>query len=576
MRIVAAEPLYFGSATRSLFGWLHPARAPARRMGLVLCNPLGHEAISAHRTYRHLAGMCAAAGIPALRFDYQGTGDSSGSEDDPDRLAEWHRSIEAAILALRTHGQVESVCLFGLRLGALLALRAAGDPLVCGVIAACPVVEGRRYLRELLALAGSGGDAPDLQRAAGFPVSTQTREALASLNLAGGSLTAAPTQVLLLNRSDLPADQALAGHLRTLGAQVTQRPFPGFAELMLDAHDSVVPHDALTDCVDWLIGLEAQCAGTRAASTAEPLPLARPPPVEAMERAVTLDAQTGLFGILTPAAPVRPRTAHVLLLLNAGAVHHIGPNRLYVRLARAAAEAGITAIRFDLPGLGDTPARAGVPENVVYPDDALTDLAVAIRYARETLGAGEITCAGICSGAYHGLKAAAAGLAVTRVVVINPLTFFWDEGQSLAQPSYRQVAEATRYRASSRSLQSWMKLLRGEVNLRRVAGVLSKRLAQRLNGVRREIARWLGLRLDKDLAAELRGIAQRDIRMHFVFSGLDPGFALLHEQAGSAVGRLQRGGKLRLTRIEGADHTFTQANAQRELEATLLNLLAGS
>ena len=57
---------------------------------------MGEEGRAAHRTFRRLAEELAEAGIVALRFDYDGTGDSAGLQDDPDRVAAWLASIEAA------------------------------------------------------------------------------------------------------------------------------------------------------------------------------------------------------------------------------------------------------------------------------------------------------------------------------------------------------------------------------------------------------------------------------------------------------------------------------------------------
>ena len=84
----APEPIVFGPAHAQLFG-LHHAPDPetARGTGVILrCNALGYEAMCAHRTYRHLAERLARAGFNALRFDYHGTGDSSGDDDAPDHV----------------------------------------------------------------------------------------------------------------------------------------------------------------------------------------------------------------------------------------------------------------------------------------------------------------------------------------------------------------------------------------------------------------------------------------------------------------------------------------------------------
>ena len=88
-------PLFFGDPRRSLFGWFHPA-VPQRRRGAVICSPIGYESILCHRAGRHLAERLAAAGIPALRFDYDGTGDSVGSDHDPGRVRAWIDSIHTA------------------------------------------------------------------------------------------------------------------------------------------------------------------------------------------------------------------------------------------------------------------------------------------------------------------------------------------------------------------------------------------------------------------------------------------------------------------------------------------------
>src|SRR6202011_2523644 len=115
----------------------------------------------------------------------------------------------------------------------------------------------------------------------------------------------------------------------------------------------------------------------------------------------------------------------------AGAVHHVGPNRLYVALARHLARLGHIVLRMDIAGIGDSPASAGEPDNVVYSSHALRDVSKAIEYLQRHWGAHELRAVGLCSGAYHALKAGVARLPLTGVVIINPLTFFWKKDMSL-------------------------------------------------------------------------------------------------------------------------------------------------
>ena len=153
------EPLFFGPRARPLFGWLHrPAASAAPPLGLVVCNPFGYEAICAHRSLRHFAEAAAAAGVPALRFDYDGTGDSAGDDRDPDRLAAWIASVHDAVDGAAPRTGVER----GLP-PRRAPRRAAGGSRrherddVDGFVAIAPVVAGRAYLRELRALQMSLG-----------------------------------------------------------------------------------------------------------------------------------------------------------------------------------------------------------------------------------------------------------------------------------------------------------------------------------------------------------------------------------------------------------------------------------
>jgi len=70
---LARRALYLGSGDEALFAWHHVApRAIPRDCVAVLCAPIGPEYTRSHRTLRHLADRFAAAGIAAVRFDYQG------------------------------------------------------------------------------------------------------------------------------------------------------------------------------------------------------------------------------------------------------------------------------------------------------------------------------------------------------------------------------------------------------------------------------------------------------------------------------------------------------------------------
>src|SRR5581483_10671198 len=115
------------------------------RWGLVICKPFGFEALCGHRSMRVFARMAAGLGIPVLRFDYLGTGNSEEIEPSADQIEIWTRDITNAVAELRRRTGVARVCLLGFRLGALLSALAAGQCQADALALVAPVLSGRKY-----------------------------------------------------------------------------------------------------------------------------------------------------------------------------------------------------------------------------------------------------------------------------------------------------------------------------------------------------------------------------------------------------------------------------------------------
>ncbi len=188
------NPILFGAGERPLFGvYLPPKAKRARPSGVVLCYPMGQEYMRAHRAFRQLALLLQKAGFHVLRFDYYGTGDSGG-DSDAGSLDQWTADVATAMDELRATAEVPRVSLVGLRLGALLAARAAEprEDVEC-VVLWDPVVTGGPYVAELL---GSRVGARESAGAAavtrddggpigimGFPLTPALRSDLEAANL---------------------------------------------------------------------------------------------------------------------------------------------------------------------------------------------------------------------------------------------------------------------------------------------------------------------------------------------------------------------------------------------------------
>ena len=577
-----AVPGFFGPFERPLFGWLHPGDCAEPRLGVVVCSPLGYENLCCHRTLRRIAELFAGHGVPAVRFDYDGTWDSAGSDLDPARVSAWTSSVEAAIDALRSATGVDRICLVGIRFGATLAALAAQRRTdVAAIIAIAPVVDGRRYARELRALAATSAvdaytNGGDHQEAAGFTMTSQTRDALAALGPAN-LVPRTKTQFLILERDDLPADERWPSALGDAGMPVTRERFDGFAQMMFDAHDAKVPQMALQRALEWLLlvrdGAPSASSddGTRRSCDPRRVFRARADlPGQLTEEVLQPGGKPRGFAIASmPGSSSGSQGRPLLMLLNSGAVHHVGPYRLFVGLARQLAASGVTVVRYDLPAIGDGDADPERLDDAPYPATAVEDIHRALADLVKRFAPSEIHFGGVCAGAYHSLKAAQKGLVARSIVVVNPLTFFWKPGLPLDAREFQVTAEAARYQRTLFEPAAWIKLLRGEVEVRPILRTFTRRLGTRLHHIVRELKRALGWQLEDDLAAELRVIAQRGTRVEFLFSENEPGLAMLREQGGRTVGRLERHGVLTIETIAGADHTFSTL-APREHLMTLV------
>ena len=268
-----AQPVYFRSGESVLFGWLHTAHAKAKgSRGVVICNPFGYEYICAHRSVREYAEAIAATGIPVLRFDYSGTGDSADSDESADQIGIWSNDVTAAVSELRRLTGVDRTCLLGIRLGTLLATVASAQcPSVDSLIMIGPIVSGRRYVRELRTaqLAGLALMAAQVVDAApqsktksgtgleagGFTLSSATVESLALVNLQ--TSVAPPVRSILIIDSDkLPSGRQWADSLSNAGVNLEYKVLPGLIDMVMTAPQlSKLPRAMIEAAPEWLTTL---------------------------------------------------------------------------------------------------------------------------------------------------------------------------------------------------------------------------------------------------------------------------------------------------------------------------------
>jgi pimeloyl-ACP methyl ester carboxylesterase len=414
------EPLWFGPEGRPLFGWITTPVEGLARGGILCAPPIGREARAGRRAIRKLATALAAQGFVTLRFDYDGTGDSSGDFNDADRDESWVDSVVQATAFLRSLG-LESVSAVGMRLGATLIGVAADrhDLNLSSVVLWDPCESGRSYLRELHALEAIRRN--DLHIVAGAAVETseyvfspQASEEIRRLSLSQ-TLVPFAERTLVMTRDDRAVPARLRTHLvgKTIDWQTTDQ-----QSLLLDSDPSwsVLPDETIGRIAGWFCDPEPNFApfefkqGSRDATVAR-----NAESVNVSERIVELSSGQ-LFGIVTePEGDVR---GPLIVMFNVANEEHTGPSRLWVELSRRWAGFGLRSVRFDLRGLGDSPDIPLQPNPPFFVQGWLDDI---IEVTRELLpeDPSNAVFIGLCSGAYWAIEAALA-LQARGVCALNP------------------------------------------------------------------------------------------------------------------------------------------------------------
>lgn len=560
---VIRQAAYFDAAGQSFFGWYHDAPdAPARDLVAVVCGPIGSEYTRSHRSLRHLADRLSRAGIPALRFDYHGTGNSPGTDLDPGRVEAWLGTIAAACAHARKISGRSRVCLLGVRLGGTLAALASREIAPDLLVLWNAPAKGKAYVRELQAIAATAArasESDDALEAAGGMLTRETLDHLRAIDLLQQSPRAG--RVLLVNRDDLPAAPALEEALVAAGIPCESVALPGWNGMMADHQFTVVPDAALAAIVDW-VGNWCQTRSPETAPIISGSDMANVSDTS-FEEICRFGEDQQLFGILT--RPSKDAGQPAILLFNGGAVHHVGPNRVYVTLARHLAALGFAVLRFDLEGIGDSVMRAAGRENQPYPPHATADARAALEYLRARHGYRRFVAMGLCSGAHTAFH---AGLALDdpgleELVLINPLAFYWHEG--LGIESVSRMHDAVQYKNSMRDPGRWLKLLRGDVNFKRLFEVAlhqPKVVAKSyLDAVVETVAPHRAPRLSQDL----RRLFGMNRRVTVLVSEGDPGRDIIMSEAKLTAQRALARGQMRLETIAGGDHTFTQSRPRRAL-----------
>ncbi len=558
--IAAVLPVYLETAFDDVFGLFHTARRGRSTGSAVLvCAPWGWEETASYRSRRAWAERLAAAGHPTLRFDLPAAGDSAGRPRDPGRVEAWVAAVAAGADWLRHHSGSERVAVLGLGLGGLLARAAlAGGTRVDDLVLWASPARGRGFAREARAFsrlqtweqrAGDGSAPPEgWLEAGGFLLTSETLDSLKGLD---PGPPVGLSRALLLDRDGVEVDPALREQLEGAGVAVTTEAGPGWGEMVSHPERTRPPQATIETVSDWLGTDRGTGAGTA------PPPLPRPLDLTVGERPVletplTIAQPYGdAFGVLTE--PRAGRSSGLcLVFLNAGAIRHIGPNRLWVEAARRWAGRGLAGLRLDLEAIGEADGDEsrftevsefyvpGYEEQVTRSLDALEERGYGDRFM----------LIGLCAGGYWAFRTALGDRRVSAALLLNAGALSWRSGL-IAEREARKLGRALR-------LGWWNRFLKREVRRPKLRALGRSVLSKARQSTAREgdSGDWAS-----GFDADFKRLAAKRTRLTMGFSGDEP---LAEElEAAGVPGRLDAWPEVELAALPGHDHTLRPLDAQR-------------
>jgi hypothetical protein len=271
------------------------------------------------------------------------------------------------------------------------------------------------------------------------------------------------------------------------------------------------------------------------------------------EHFVTFGPGKSLSGILTePAVATALRPA--VLLLNAGLLHHVGPNRLYVTLARRLAAAGLPVLRFDYSGLGESEPRR---DETPLVQSMITEGIAAMDFLTASGVADRFVPMGLCAGAENAQRLARDDARVVGAALID--------GYAYRTRRYH-LRELMRHVTSARSWGRLFAKPAALVRRRRDPEDGAPAVERNPGGV--DFVREFPSR--ETCLEELRAILAREVDLYFVFTG--GGMAEFYNhprQFFETFPELRGHPRIRLEFMSRADHTFTLRAQQDALLASI-------
>lgn len=288
------------------------------------------------------------------------------------------------------------------------------------------------------------------------------------------------------------------------------------------------------------------------------------------EEAIRFGDRQHLIGVVT--APDQPsELAPAVLFFNAGLIHHVGPSRLYVRLARRLAALGFVTLRFDFSGIGDSGARL---DSLSLEEGFYDDMRQAMEHLKTHFNMKKFILTGHCSGAWMAFLAAGQDERVIGSIIMNP------EGNEEDWVEYDRQRKTSRYyenyyaKEAIVDPQKWKKLLTGQAHYRNIANTVLKTIVwNRVSALSFKLRQRAASSassnepspLEKRWPEMIPTFLNRPVQLLLLFSEGSTAIDHTHTVIGKELNIMLQSGIAKEVIIPNADHMFTLMAGQQAL-----------
>lgn len=253
-----------------------------------------------------------------------------------------------------------------------------------------------------------------------------------------------------------------------------------------------------------------------------------------------------------------PDTNHLddvaMIFINAGFLHRVGPYRLYTDLARNLSQRGISSLRFDLAGLGESLADPEVTDSGVE-NGQVSNIKAAMDFMQRKYTINRFIVTGLCSGADDSLDIAMADQRVVGALLID--------GPGFKAGRFNLNHYALHYPRRLLSVQKWVTL-----GLRLIQPKGQANLQSMNDEIRREID-------ETELRQIVDTLLKREVSMLFLYSGGVSDYYNYHSQFEDMFPQSRNEPLLNSVYLPESDHLFMLNHHREELQEHVLDWTGG-